>query len=75
MLITTQISFDRFDIAFVLLWLLFFYDIAMVFYSDLMITVAKGVDLPIGLKAFRDGRTKMLGLGDIVFPGLFVAMC
>jgi len=40
-----------------------------------MITVAKGIDIPIGIKTVGlDGRPKLLGLGDIIFPGLFIAM-
>ena len=33
----------------ILLWLLFVYDIVMVFKSDLMVTVAKNLDIPIKL--------------------------
>jgi len=41
----------------------------------MMITVAKGLDIPIGIKAIgADGRNKLLGLGDIIFPGLFIAL-
>jgi len=40
-----------------------------------MITVAKGIDIPIGIKTVGlDGRSKLIGLGDIIFPGLFIAM-
>jgi len=41
-----------------------------------MITVAKEVDLPLGIKALNpEGKTRLMGLGDIIFPGLFIAMC
>ncbi|KAI2637835.1 signal peptide peptidase-domain-containing protein [Hypomontagnella submonticulosa] len=53
---------------------LFFYDIFMVFYTPYMVTVATQLDVPI--KLVFDGPTKssMLGLGDIVLPGIFVGL-
>lgn len=53
---------------------LFFYDIYMVFFTPYMVTVATQLDVPIKL-VFDGPRSSMLGLGDIVIPGLFVAMC
>jgi minor histocompatibility antigen H13 len=64
---------------------LFFYDIFWVFGSkpvfgsNVMVTVAKGVEAPIKLMFPRSmggcGQLEhsMLGLGDIVVPGLFIA--
>ena len=122
-----QISVGRVRTAFLLLCLLFVYDIVMVFYTPLMVTVAKNINAPIKLMfpaspssmagvAWEDGleamqnasaplmagewsailrpsavdgngsfaadasptpsadRSAMLGLGDIVLPGIFVAM-
>lgn len=43
-----------------------------------MVTVAKGIDAPIKLLAPKPGSTSdfaMLGLGDIVIPGLVIALC
>jgi minor histocompatibility antigen H13 len=47
-----------------------------------MVTVAKGLDAPIKLLAPRPSSTSpsgadfaMLGLGDVVIPGLMVALC
>lgn len=41
-----------------------------------MVTVAKELDLPLGIKGFNaEGKTRLMGLGDIIFPGLFIAMC
>ena len=63
-----------------LLVLLFFYDIFFVFGTDIMLTVAKGIDAPIKLM-FPIDMTKdppqynILGLGDIVLPGVFMSMC
>lgn len=63
-----------------LLSLLFFYDIFFVFGTDVMLTVAKGIDAPIKLQFPKDfsGETNkfaILGLGDIVIPGVFVSLC
>lgn len=43
-----------------------------------MVTVAKGIDAPIKLLAPKSGSSTdfaMLGLGDIVVPGLVIALC
>jgi len=64
---------------------LFFYDIFWVFFSkpvfgsNVMVSVAKGVEAPIKLMFPRNVgvcgtlQHSMLGLGDIVVPGLFLA--
>ena len=54
------------------------YDISFVFGSDVMVTVAQGLDLPIKLMFPKDLLTEqysVLGLGDIIIPGMFVSMC
>ncbi|KAK9820672.1 hypothetical protein WJX74_004224 [Apatococcus lobatus] len=59
---------------------LFFYDIFWVFFTPVMVSVAKSFDAPIKLLFPRlpAGSEKMpfamLGLGDIVIPGIFVAL-
>ena len=63
-----------------LLILLFFYDIFFVFGTDVMVTVAKSIDAPIKLKFPKDlladpPKYSILGLGDIVLPGVFISMC
>ncbi|KAM3140946.1 hypothetical protein pb186bvf_006957 [Paramecium bursaria] len=73
----------NFKIAYLMLWGLFFYDIFWVFGTDVMVTVAKLADAPIKLQfpfqILEDGvliqKYSMLGLGDIVVPGIFVSMC
>ena len=60
--------------------MLFFYDIFFVFGTDVMLTVAKSIDAPIKLLFPRDWQADpptfgLLGLGDIVLPGVFIAMC
>ncbi|KAI0487587.1 signal peptide peptidase-domain-containing protein [Xylaria cf. heliscus] len=54
---------------------LFFYDIVMVFYTPYMVTVATKVDAPIKLVFQGPTRASMLGLGDIVIPGMFIGLC
>jgi minor histocompatibility antigen H13 len=61
--------------AAVLLSGLFFYDIFWVFGTDVMVTVARSFDAPIKLLfPTASGHPSMLGLGDIVIPGLFIAL-
>lgn len=67
----------------VLLSGLFIYDVFWVFATEVMTTVAKGIDAPILLMFPQDllrngwlaaNKHGMLGLGDIVIPGIFVAL-
>lgn len=62
---------------------LFVYDIYFVFFTPLMVTVAKNLDIPIKLLFPRpsgpnDDPSKqslaMLGLGDIVLPGIMIGL-
>lgn len=61
---------------------LFFYDIFWVFGTDVMVTVAKSFDAPIKLIFPQDflengiygTQYAMLGLGDIVIPGVYIAL-
>lgn len=67
-------------IGFMLLSALFFYDIYFVFFTPLMVTVAKSLDGPIKLMFPKtliwetQKDFNMIGLGDIVIPGIFVAL-
>jgi hypothetical protein len=67
-----------------LLGLLFFYDIFWVFISpvftggnSVMLVVATGLDIPIKLvmphfRAYPTSACSLLGLGDILIPGIFI---
>ncbi len=69
------IKISNFKTVFLLLGLLFFYDIFWVFKSDLMVTVAKNFDVPIKLiLPLGDGKSSILGLGDMVIPGILLAL-
>ena len=66
----------------ILLGGLFFYDIFWVFGTDVMVTVAKSFEAPIKLvfpqdlleNGLNSTNFAMLGLGDIVIPGIFIAL-
>lgn len=66
----------------ILLGGLFFYDIFWVFGTNVMVTVAKSFEAPIKLvfpqdlleKGLDANNFAMLGLGDIVIPGIFIAL-
>lgn len=91
---------SNFKLAGLLLILLFFYDIYFVFKTDIMLSVATKLDVPmkfvipripdyykseeIGNLSVLDilreigcasGPETLLGLGDIVLPGSFIALC
>lgn len=53
---------------------LFIYDIVMVFYTPMMVTVATTLDVPIKLVFPGPKRGGMLGLGDVVLPGIMMAL-
>lgn len=70
----------NFKNGFMMLIALFFYDIFFVFGTDVMLTVAKNIDAPIKVLFPTDWsadppKFSLLGLGDIVIPGIFMAMC
>ena len=78
------IILDSFRTGMILLMGLFFYDIFWVFGTEVMVTVAKSFDAPFKLvfprhllRAIMTGQLRhvMLGLGDIVVPGIFIALC
>ena len=78
------LTLDSVQIGTILLTGLFFYDIFWVFFTPVMVTVAKSFDAPIKLlfprpldaAASAAGLSpfSMLGLGDIVIPGIYVAL-
>jgi minor histocompatibility antigen H13 len=77
------IMLDSFKTGIILLTGLFFYDIFWVFGTEVMVTVAKSFDVPFKLvfpKNFTalthcSPQHVMLGLGDVVIPGIFIALC
>lgn len=75
--------FANFKIAFIALVGLFFYDIYFVFHTDIMVKVANGIDSPIKIllprkpfsEMYWDAPMSVLGVGDIVIPGMFISTC
>ncbi|XP_054712063.1 minor histocompatibility antigen H13-like [Uloborus diversus] len=73
---------NNIKIGCILLGGLFIYDIFWVFATDVMVTVAKSFEAPIKLVFPQDilenwlssNNFAMLGLGDIVIPGIFIAL-
>lgn len=76
------LSLNRVSTGFILLGGLFVYDIFWVFGTNVMVTVAKSFEAPIKLVFPQDllehglsaRNFAMLGLGDIVIPGIFIAL-
>ncbi|XP_073861079.1 minor histocompatibility antigen H13 isoform X10 [Macaca fascicularis] len=66
----------------ILLGGLFIYDVFWVFGTNVMVTVAKSFEAPIKLvfpqdlleKGLEANNFAMLGLGDVVIPGIFIAL-
>lgn len=78
-----RFSLGTYKIGAILLIGLFFYDIFWVFGTEVMVTVAKNLDGPIKILFPRSltpnpetGKLdlSLLGLGDIVIPGFFLAL-
>mmetsp|Transcript_47323 Transcript_47323/g.120772 ORF Transcript_47323/g.120772 Transcript_47323/m.120772 type:complete len:365 (-) Transcript_47323:180-1274(-) len=73
-----HLSLGSVQVGAIMLVGLFVYDIFWVFCTPVMVSVAKSFDAPIKLLFPRGPvdslQFSMLGLGDIVVPGLFVAL-
>ncbi|KAF7458523.1 putative signal peptide peptidase [Cryptosporidium felis] len=72
------ISLGNFKIGAILLSGLFVYDVFWVFGTDVMVTVAKSFQGPAKLIfpiSYDPWKQSILGLGDIVIPGLFISLC
>ncbi|KAL4078534.1 signal peptide peptidase-domain-containing protein [Scleroderma yunnanense] len=77
----TIVKLDSFRTGCIFLSGLFLYDIYWVFGTKVMVEVATSLDVPIKLLwpkslsfASERGATTMLGLGDVVIPGTFIAL-
>ncbi|ODO04951.1 hypothetical protein I350_05562 [Cryptococcus amylolentus CBS 6273] len=75
------LKLDSFATGFMLLGALLVYDVFWVFATPVMVTVAKTIDAPIKILSPKTSpfasptEFSMLGLGDIVVPGLIIALC
>eukprot|EP01061_Rhynchopus_euleeides_P008123 TRINITY_DN17165_c0_g1_i1.p1 TRINITY_DN17165_c0_g1~~TRINITY_DN17165_c0_g1_i1.p1 ORF type:complete len:419 (+),score=198.29 TRINITY_DN17165_c0_g1_i1:64-1257(+) len=77
-----KVKLPKFSVSFLMLWGLFIYDIWWVFGTEVMVSVARNIEAPVLIKLpknfFEEYTAKnmvMLGLGDIVIPGFFIATC
>ena len=74
-----MLALGSYAIGVILLCGLFLYDIFWVFGTEVMVSVAKGLNAPVKIlfpKALgvKPIPCSMLGLGDIVIPGIFIAL-
>lgn len=73
----STLKLSTFKSGLIMLAGLFFYDIFFVFGTDIMLTVATSIDGPIKLVVPKNefGKGALLGLGDIVVPGVYMSLC
>lgn len=74
-----SLNLDSFRTGMTMLAGLFVYDIFWVFGTNVMVSVAKGLDAPIKVVfplnlGAEELKFTLLGLGDIVIPGIFIAL-
>jgi minor histocompatibility antigen H13 len=72
---TLSIRIEKFTAAGPLLWSLLIYDVFFVYSTDVMTSVAVNLRGPIKLIYTKPNGRSVLGLGDIVIPGLFLSVC
>ena len=75
----SPLALGSYAIGCLLLAGLFFYDVFWVFGTEVMVAVAKGLNAPVKILfpkklGVSPMPMSMLGLGDIVIPGIFVAL-
>ncbi|OHT05610.1 Clan AD, family A22, presenilin-like aspartic peptidase [Tritrichomonas foetus] len=70
-----SIRVDKFTSAAPLLWSLLIYDVFFVYSTDIMTSVAVSIEGPIKLQIRKEHGYSVLGLGDLVIPGIFLSVC
>lgn len=70
-----SIRIEKFTSAGPFLWSLLIYDAFFVYSTGVMSSVARSLDGPVKLLYQKTYGTSVLGLGDIVIPGLFLSIC
>ncbi|KAI0254114.1 signal peptide peptidase-domain-containing protein [Lactifluus subvellereus] len=76
----SMLKIDSFRTGSILLSGLFLYDVWWVFGTKVMVSVATSLDLPMkvlwpkSIKFSAENGNMMLGLGDIVVPGMFISL-
>ncbi|EAY12621.1 Clan AD, family A22, presenilin-like aspartic peptidase [Trichomonas vaginalis G3] len=71
-----SIRVEKFTSAAPLLWSLLIYDVFFVYQTDVMTSVAQKLEGPVKLVINLHGHgNSVLGLGDLVLPGIFISTC
>lgn len=71
-----SIRVEKFTSAAPLLWSLLLYDVFFVYQTDVMTSVATHLEGPVKLIIKIEGSgNSVLGLGDLVLPGIFISVC
>lgn len=70
-----SIRIEKFTAAAPMLWGLLLYDVFFVYQTDVMTSVAVNLRGPIKLLYSKGRSDSVLGLGDIVLPGMFLSVC
>lgn len=69
------IRIEKFTSAAPLLYALLLYDVFFVYETDMMTSVAMNLNGPLKLIHRKPSGTAVLGLGDVVIPGMFLSLC
>lgn len=70
-----SIRIEKFTAAAPFLWSLLIYDVFFVYSTNVMSNVAINIQGPVKLIFTKDNGESVLGLGDLVIPGLFLSVC
>ncbi|KAH0785559.1 peptidase A22B family protein [Histomonas meleagridis] len=70
-----SIRIEKFTAAAPFLWSLLIYDTFFVYSTDVMSSVATNLQGPVKLQFDLPSGTSILGLGDLVIPGIFISVC
>lgn len=70
-----SIRVEKFTSAAPFLWSLLIYDVFFVYTTDVMSSVASEIQGPVKFQISINGGLSILGLGDLVIPGIFISLC
>ncbi|KAK8894691.1 hypothetical protein M9Y10_023128 [Tritrichomonas musculus] len=70
-----SIRIEKFTAAAPFLWSLLIYDAFFVYSTDVMTNVAVNIQGPIKFQISTPNGYSVLGLGDLVIPGMFLSVC
>jgi len=71
-----NINIKKLSFAFIMLALFLIYDLFFVFGTEIMETLAVNIEGPIRLLYLKkDGQFALIGLGDVLLPGIVISFC